>query len=238
MKEKKETVYKVCGYAAAAVFISIIVYFLIQYWPELIAVLKSEDRAEAMREFVASLGVFGACAIVLLQAIQIAVAFLPGEPVELASGMLYGGFFGSLLCLAGAFIGTTVIYYGVKRIGRKALNRFKEKDVHRFHFFEDAKRAETLTAILFLIPVVPKDFLAFVAPFTPMKPIRFLVISVLARTPGMLITTYAGKSILAGDLTIAILLYGILGIGALIGCFYYKKLTDDEKRGEKQQNKG
>ena len=238
MQTKKENIYKVCGYGAAAIFIFIIAYFLVQYWPELLAVLKSDDRTEAMREFVASLGAYGACAIVLLQAIQIAVAFLPGEPVELASGMLYGGFFGSLLCLSGAFLGTAAIYYGVKRVGRKALNRFKEKDVHRFHFFENAKKAETLTAILFLIPVVPKDFLAFVAPFTPMKPLRFLLISVLARAPGMFITTYAGKSILSGDLTVAIVLYGILGIGALIGCLYYKKLTQEEKSGKPQQNKG
>lgn len=203
--------------------------FLFQYGPTLWRIFRSERSTEAMRDFISGLGGWGAAALILLQAVQIAFAFLPGEPIELSAGILYGGIIGSVLCLAGVLIGSAAVYFAVAKLGHNLIDAFHDgqslKKFHRIKAFREEKSAEILTFFLFLIPGIPKDFLTFMAPLTPMKPLRFLVISTAARAPGMLITTFAGQSILVGDYTVAAILYGILVVGAVAGWFYYRHMT-------------
>ena len=213
-----------------------VVLFLIKYLPDLKAVFLSSDPSHEMERFIAGLGFWGPAALVLLQSVQIAFAFLPGEPIELAAGILFGGFAGSLLCLAGVLIGSAAVYFAVSRLGHSLIESFHDKQAmgrfQRIRAFREEKSAETLTFFLFLIPGIPKDFLTFLAPLTPMKPLRFLLISTLGRAPGMFITTYAGQSILTGDYLTAGILYGILTLGAAGGWFFYRYLTKkhDERR--------
>lgn len=217
----------------AAVLIAL---FLIKYASELKDIFLGDDPVRGMEQFIAGLGFWGPAALVLLQAVQIAFAFLPGEPIELAAGILFGGFAGSLLCLGGVLIGSAAVYYAVFRLGHSLIEAFHDDRAlgrfRRIKAFREEKSAETLTFFLFLIPAVPKDFLTFLAPLTPMKPLRFLLISALGRAPGMFITTYAGQSILAGDYLTAAILYGILTLGAAGGWFFYRHLT--KKHDERQ----
>ena len=203
--------------------------FLIKYFPVLRDIFLSSDPTREMERFIAGLGGRGPAALVLLQSVHIAFAFLPGEPIELAAGILFGGFTGSVLCLSGALIGSAAVYFAVKKLGHSLIDAFHDRQAmgkfRRIKAFHQEKSAETLTFFLFLIPAVPKDFLTFLAPLTPMKPLRFLLISTLGRAPGMFITTYAGQSILAGDYLTAAILYGILTLGAAGGWFFYRHLT-------------
>ena len=48
-------------------------------------------------------------AMIALIALQIFLAFLPGEPLELASGYIFGSFQGTIVCLIGSMIGTFTI---------------------------------------------------------------------------------------------------------------------------------
>ncbi|MCB5484575.1 VTT domain-containing protein, partial [Blautia faecis] len=50
-------------------------------------------------------------AMIALIALQIFLAFLPGEPLELASGYIFGSFQGTIVCLIGSMIGTIIVYY-------------------------------------------------------------------------------------------------------------------------------
>ena len=47
------------------------------------------------------LGLWGVLLLLGVQILQIVVAIIPGEPVELAAGAMYGAVGGLLLCLAG-----------------------------------------------------------------------------------------------------------------------------------------
>ena len=41
---------------------------------------------------------------------QVIVAIIPGEPLELAAGYAFGAFEGTLICLAGIFIGSMIVF--------------------------------------------------------------------------------------------------------------------------------
>ena len=222
-------------YTGAVILTAMLVFlagFISYHWDTLFAIFTSETPSDGLRDFIAGFGIWGCLILVLFQTLQIAVAFLPGEPIELVSGMLYGGFFGALLCLAGVMLGTYLVFFAVQKFGSGLITAFhdekKLKRLSRFSCFHSEKNAELLTFILFLIPGLPKDFFAFAAPLTPIRVHRFVLISTLGRAPGMLITTFAGKSLLEGNWVLALVLYGLLGAGALIGLYFYRKLTKEE----------
>ncbi|MDD6033472.1 MAG: TVP38/TMEM64 family protein [Oscillospiraceae bacterium] len=236
---KTKTIIRWTAWTAGALLLGVVVWFLIRYAPDLWAIFRSNNSSAAMKDFIAGLGGWGVLVLVLLQALQIAVAFLPGEPVELSAGILYGGFWGSVLCLIGVLLGSALVYWAVMKLGHSVIEAFHDgrslQKMRRLKAFQEEKSAEALTFLLFLIPGVPKDFLTFVAPLTPMKPHRFLLISTLGRAPGMFITTYAGQSILSGNLTLAAILYGILLIGVIIGYFFYRRVTRQPDRAKDRE---
>ncbi len=237
----RETVKRAATWAAWGIIILMALFltgFLWIHWEALCHVFTSGDPSAAMRDFIAGFGVWGALILVLFQTLQIVVAILPGEPIELAAGMMYGGFPGALLCLAGVLLGTYTVFFAVQKLGSGLIAAFhgesRLKRLHNLRVFRYEKNAELLTFILFLIPGLPKDFFTFVAPLTPIGIHRFVLISTLARAPGMLITTYAGKSLLEGNLVLAGCLYGLLGLSALISLLFYRQLLKRERADEKQ----
>lgn len=220
---------RLCGFLMGGLLIGAVALFFWRYWPEIWGIFTGGNVEQDLEVFVESLGSWGAAAILIFQFFQIFLAFLPGEPIELSAGVLYGGFWGAILCLLGSAAGTALVFFLVKRLGRNFIAAFQDENkVHRFKVFQQAKNAELLAFILYLIPAIPKDFLSFVAPFTPIKPIRFVVISTLGRAPGMFITSYAGRSLAAGNWQLAVVLYGILAVGALVGCIYYRRISAEQ----------
>ena len=56
-----------------------------------------------------------------ISVLQIVVAIIPGEPIELFAGYAYGFWLGTLLCEAGILIGGALVFGFVRRFGRKAV---------------------------------------------------------------------------------------------------------------------
>ncbi|MCD7891031.1 MAG: hypothetical protein LUG26_04470 [Ruminococcus sp.] len=52
-----------------------------------------------------------------IEAIQIVAAFIPGAPIEVMGGVLFGGFFGVVWCTVGA-LGTVIVFFLVRKFGR------------------------------------------------------------------------------------------------------------------------
>ncbi len=226
----------VCAWFIAAVMVLFLGGFIWYHWDSLYAIFQSENAAAMLQEFIGGFGVWGALILILFQVGQIAIAFLPGEPIELASGMMYGGILGALLCLIGVLIGTYLVFFVVQKLGSGVIAAFhdesKVKKINKLSVFRYSRNAELMTFILFLIPGLPKDFFTFIAPLTPISIHRFVLISTLGRAPGMLITTYAGVSLLEGNYLLAVALYGVLGLCALIGVIFYRRMVKEEKAAE------
>ena len=138
-----------------------------------------------------------------LEMIQIMIPILPGEPIELLAGICFGGLYGTLFIMAGAFITTLIIYYLVKKFGKKFIYQFVEKEkidkVENSKIFKNEKRIELILIILFLIPATPKDLLVYIGGLLPIKSSRFIAIATLLRLPSIVSSTIAGQYIIAGN---------------------------------------
>ena len=55
----------------------------------------------------------------VVMALQVVLAFLPGEPVELLCGYLFGTIGGMAVCVIGSMIGSALIFLLVRKLGER-----------------------------------------------------------------------------------------------------------------------
>ena len=177
--------------------------------------------------FVESLGVWGYALMFGIQLLQVIVAIIPGEPVEMIAGALYGGLGGLLLCLAGCVTGSALIFTFMRTLGRPLAEKLlRNKKLSEYSFLRDSRKLESVTLVLFLIPGTPKDMLTYLAGTTPIPMFRFIVISAFARIPSIVTSTYLGDTMLDGNWYASVLLLIATLLLGLAGIFFREKAMD------------
>ena len=185
-------------------------------------------------------GFVGFLILLLVDIFQILVAFIPGEIVEIVAGAMFGPWVGTLLCLLGLTIANYLIYYLVKLLGKPfASLNVKEKEFTRFKFLNEPGRALIILFFFFLIPGIPKDFVVFLIPFTTISIHKFVLVSIIARIPSIIPSTFAGNAILGDNLWVAGVIMGVMVVISIIGIVFNKKiyqwiLSINDKRKEKK----
>ncbi len=223
-KFKKSDIVKFAIFVALiVVFIGVIIYF----WPFFIS-LKDENTRMAWINNIRNMGFPGFIVALGIQIFQVVLAIIPGEPVEIAMGYLYGTFGGLGVCLLGIFIGSLIILLLVKVLGVGFVQKLLKKEhMDKLTFLHNARSLDTVVFILFFIPGTPKDMLTYFIPLTPMKPVRFLLISTFARIPSVITSTLVGASLGSNKLALSIVFFILTGIMGIIGIqinnWYMKK---------------
>lgn len=77
-----------------------------------------------LRQWLAAFGPWGPLVLVVVQVAQILVAPIPGYPVVVVGGLLFGGLWGGLASTVGMVLGAAVAAGLARRLGRPALHRF------------------------------------------------------------------------------------------------------------------
>ena len=201
--------------------------------------LKDEAGRAAFQEYIQSKGAWGVLILLGVQIMQVVIAFIPGEPIEVISGLLYGTFGGWLICTVGVLIGTVVIYYIVKLLGVSFIQSIVNiEKFEKFKFLKDTHRLEALTFVLFFIPGTPKDLLTYFMPMTKIKPLTFFWISAVARVPSIISSTWAGASIGEGKWIQTILIFVGIAVIGILGIWLNDKLINkvNQLRAKRQGN--
>lgn len=164
--------------------------------------------------------------MISLITIQIFIAFIPGEPLELAAGYMFCSVWGTAVCMVGSFIGTIIVYYLVKIFGNKIITMmFKEEKVEEVKKTFEKKKGLYWVFVLFLIPGTPKDVMTYLVSLTNVRLYKWLAITTIGRIPSIVTSTFITGSIKNQQY----ILVGIIGIITVIivtaGFFYYKKLN-------------
>lgn len=207
-----------------AIFIAIMIYSTILIWPYLMS-LKTIEGRENFQNWVNDFGFLGFFIILSLQILQVVIAFLPGEITETIAGMMYGIVGGIALCMLGLIIATLIIYALVKLLGRPFIALFlSPKNEKRYEYLKRSAHIEALFLFAFLLPGTPKDVLIFIAPATPIKLRRFIVISLIGRIPSLLLSAIIGYYIARGEFTYSIVYAIITIVGAALGIIFNKPI--------------
>jgi uncharacterized membrane protein YdjX (TVP38/TMEM64 family) len=202
-----------------ALFLAAIVYFSTKYYPGIIKILRSKD---SFRDFLASYKSISILVFILMQIIQVVVAIIPGEVVQLAGGYVYGTFLGTVYSMTGIMLGAVITFYISRLLGLRTLKAFiSEKTFTKFNFVINNAKSEMVMFILFLIPMMPKDTLVYLAGLTPIKPRDFFLIFAIARFPTILLSSFLGANIQKRDYVPVIVISGIICILVVV-CLIYK----------------
>lgn len=198
-------------------------------WYVGVPMVRMARDPQLFQDWVDRSGIWGRLLFVGMVYLQVIVALIPGEPLELAGGYAFGALEGTLLSMAGIVLGSWTIFSLVRRLGPKFVEVFfPEKEMKRLAFLKNPKKAKVLAFILMTIPGTPKDLLSYFAGLTPLTLKQWLSIVVIARIPSLVTSTVSGGAageenyLLAGiTLTITLILSGI-------GILYYRKLCKEQ----------
>ena len=230
MTEKSKKIFKIF----ILLILSVLAVFLaVRYFVPLCRLLGTEHGRAELAEFIERAGIFAPLVFVLLMAFQIVIAFIPGGPLEITGGFLFGGWFGTFLTMTGAVLGTLCVYALVRKFGSPLVHVFiSEEKIKTFSVLEDEDKLEFWVFVLFLIPGIPKDLLTYIVPLTKIQGRRFLLLSATARFPALTASVLMGDGLSDGRYGFCIAIACISAV-ALFAGFQIKKHILKEKHESK-----
>ena len=199
-----------------------------------IPLIKRADEPQKFREWVNSKGIWGPVLYCVLVIFQILVAFIPGEPLEIVAGYVFGTLNGTLLCLLAASLGSITVLFLVRKFGRAVLEiYFDEEKIESLKFLKTSERKIIIFLILFLVPGTPKDLLCYYGGLTDISLPLLIFICTVCRFPSIITSTVGGDALGTGQYIFAIIVFAATAVVSAIGILIYKKVT---KKGTASPN--
>lgn len=234
--ETKESIRRRRIVSIISILFILIIFGLIAYFVGYPLLRQYQNNPETFRDYIKSQGLLGQLIMIGVMMMQVVIAFLPGEPLEVAAGFIFGWLEGALLCLLGAALAGGLIFFAVRKWGIKIVEAFfSAEKINRFAFLRNEKKLNLLVFILFLIPGTPKDIINYLAGLTPMKLSTFVLLSTVARIPSVISSTITGNFAQEGNLVAAILTYGVTAIISGACILWYRKVSREEKQKNQPQ---
>ena len=176
---------------------------------------------------VLNAGPLGFLILLAMQFMQIVVAFIPGEVVQMAAGMMCGPWLGAAVVLLGCIISSAFVFAVVHRLGAPFVrDMVPTKYLDKFNAFEESGKLSIVVFILFLIPAMPKDTFTYLVPLTNMRMRDFLVLSNVGRIPGIVISTYAANGLVDGNITQSIIIFAVVAVIAIVAIVFRDKIMN------------
>ncbi|MCL6591524.1 MAG: VTT domain-containing protein [Firmicutes bacterium] len=174
-------------------FLALVTYLAIIYAP---GITKLISKREQFRELLASYHSVSILVYIFFQVLQVVIAVIPGEVVQLAGGYVYGTFFGTVYSLAGILLGAVTAFYIARLLGYSLIKKVMPGErLDKLRTMINSPKSEITIFLLFLIPGIPKDMLVYIAGLTPVKPGVFFIIFIIARFPGILGAAFIGAKV-------------------------------------------
>lgn len=184
--------------------------------------LRSFSR-EAFRDYIRSFGVLGWLVLLGLQFLQVFIALIPGELLETAAGYAFGPLLGTVICYGGIAGASALVFLLVRKFGIRLVEVFISREkINNLRFLKTENRRNMLIFLIFFIPGTPKDLFTYFVGLTDMKLSAFLVLSMAARIPSVISSTFGGHLLGEGNYWGAVILYAIIGGLSVLGLWLYR----------------
>ena len=222
LTEKQKRIISLGAFLCFLLFCTFVTWFIGKPMIEFVS------QPEEFRNWVEKSGPFGGLAYILMVAVQVIVALIPGEPLEIGGGYAFGAVEGTILCVLGTTLGSMVVFFLVRRFGIKLVEVFfSNKKIRRLEFLKNSRKRNALIFIVFFLPGTPKDLLTYFVGLTDIKFLHFFLLASIARLPSIITSTLGGNALGTEKYIMAILVFAITlavsGLGWLIYEFFRKK---------------
>jgi len=187
-------------------------------------------QPEHFRAWVDSHGPFGSLLFVGMVVLQVIVALIPGEPLEIGAGYAFGFWEGTLLCLAGIALGSAAVFLLVRRFGVKFVEIFfSGRQLRSLEFLKNERRRDLLFFLMMFIPGTPKDLLSYFVGLTDISIRRWLLITTVARLPSLVSSTIGGDAVGEQRYLFAVITFAVTILISIFGVILYRKMGSKDE---------
>jgi uncharacterized membrane protein YdjX (TVP38/TMEM64 family) len=214
-----------CLGGAATLLVAAGLYFCFSKHPVIVRYRALAQFYSSKREvaiFVKRFGPYAPLAFIVIQALQVVLAPIPGEATGILGGYLFGTGLGFLYSTVGLTLGSVAAFGLGRWLGLPLVHRLVSEEVyHRFDFVSRTG-AELVTLVCFLIPGFPKDYLCFLLGVSPMQFGMFLVICTFGRIPGTWLLSIQGAKVRSAQYT-EFVIYLLVAASAAVLAYIYRE---------------
>jgi uncharacterized membrane protein YdjX (TVP38/TMEM64 family) len=189
--------------------------------------LTDEEKAKQLIIFFGPLSVL---VFILLQAVQVIIAPIPGDVTGLIGGYFFGSVLGTIYSTIGLTAGSWLAFYLGRLYGLPLAEKIiRPETIQKYDYFMEHKGIAVSFA-LFLIPGFPKDALCYLMGMSHIRTSVFLCISTAGRLFGTILLSVAGSSVSHHHNGTFFIAAGAIAVTALLAYLYRGKLHDMLKK--------
>ncbi len=226
---------KIISLLALMLFIGVMVAAFFLIGEPMVEFVKDPEAFERWRQ---ERGLFAPIGFVLMIALQVIVALIPGEPFEICAGFAFGSIFGTLLCLGGILLGSIIIFALVRKLGTKMVEVFFPLEkINSMRFLRESRKRNTLIFLIMMIPGTPKDLLTYFVGLTDIRLGEWAVIAAVARIPSVITSAVGGSLIAEQRYIFAAIVFLITGGLSITGLIVYNHILKKNEQSVDTQAK-
>lgn len=173
----------------------------------------------------------GIVIMTLVCALQVVIALIPGEVLEIASGYAFGSIVGSVVCTVGIVLGSVIAILLARRFGRALVESiYPREKLEALPIINDPKKRNVTVFLLFLIPGTPKDMFTYIIGLTNMSIPKYIALTTFARMPSIIMSTIGGHALGENEFFIALVAFVVTGIISGSGYLLYLSIQNRNKK--------
>ncbi len=152
----------------------------------------SFDNINELKLYIKSFGIMAPCVFIVMFALA-TVLFVPGLPITVLAGIIFGAFWGTVYVVIGSTIGVSLSFLIGRYIGRDSVKKMSEKNERMSKLDSYIKEhGNTILIISRLIPLFPFNLQNYVYGITNIKFSTYFWYSLVFMVPGTFIYTCFG----------------------------------------------
>jgi uncharacterized membrane protein YdjX (TVP38/TMEM64 family) len=202
---------RMCLFKAALLAVLLVVLCVL-VWRDLPSEWLDSRWLEAR---IKGMGILAPMAYILLRAVAIVLTVVPNAPLDVAGGVLFGPFLGTVYSLIGSEAGAIACYLLAHALGREAITRLLHREIA---FSGNYPQRQLAYIVLFarLEPVFSFALVSYGAGLTGMSLRAFALATLFGMTPGTILLNYYGKTFFTGVSLMQQIILGLALVALLL----------------------
>ncbi len=197
---------------AGAAIAFVVIVFSYSYWSPLLQLPSNLPDGDRLGTWLEELGLWGPAAVIALMTTAILVSPLPSAPIALASGAIYGHFWGGLYVLAGSQLGAMAAF-GLSRVLGHDMLRDLLGDRLRVGLAGSQNFLMGTVFVSRLLPFISFDIVSYAAGLTILTFWRFAFATLAGIIPASFLLAHFGQELVSAEthrILVAVIVLGAL----------------------------
>ncbi|QEM68420.1 TVP38/TMEM64 family protein [Geobacter sp. FeAm09] len=197
----------------AALLVCLLVVLCGLVWRELPSQWLDSRWLEA---WIKSMGILAPPAYILLRTVAIVLTVVPNAPLDVAGGVLFGPFWGTVYSLIGSEAGAIACFLLAHALGREAITRLLHREIAFSNGHYPQRQMAYIVLFARLEPVFSFALVSYGAGLTGMSLRAFALTTLLGMTPGTVLLNYYGKTFFTGVSLVQQIILGLALVALLL----------------------